>query len=169
LEAVFVLLEFSSPSRRIFIGSHSLPPFLVRRIGPSGGDWALEWADRPGPIPAQLPASFALRRFPSLLKPSPFCIWALVISFSPSWTKLLVSQDSTLFWLGPRSLSSSWVRSLGFLESSLLHCMTCTGLQDLVKVLDELIPLVLLSTLKPCINTKHQNRHARMNLLYQGG
>jgi hypothetical protein len=26
LEAVFVLLEFSSPSRRIFIGSHSLPP-----------------------------------------------------------------------------------------------------------------------------------------------
>jgi hypothetical protein len=26
LEAVFVLLEFSSPSRRIFIVSHSLPP-----------------------------------------------------------------------------------------------------------------------------------------------
>jgi hypothetical protein len=26
LEAVFMLLEFSSPSRRIFIGSHSLPP-----------------------------------------------------------------------------------------------------------------------------------------------
>jgi hypothetical protein len=26
LEAVFILLEFSSPSRRIFIGSHSLPP-----------------------------------------------------------------------------------------------------------------------------------------------
>jgi hypothetical protein len=37
LEAVFVLLEFSSPSRRIFIGSHSLPPSLVRRIGPSAG------------------------------------------------------------------------------------------------------------------------------------
>jgi hypothetical protein len=37
------------------------------------------------------------------------------------------------------------------------------------KVLDELIPEVLLSTLKPCINTKLQNRHARMNLLYQGG
>jgi hypothetical protein len=35
LEAVFFLLEFSSPSRRIFIGSHSLPPSLVRRIGPS--------------------------------------------------------------------------------------------------------------------------------------
>jgi hypothetical protein len=26
LEDVFILLEFSSPSRRIFIGSHSLPP-----------------------------------------------------------------------------------------------------------------------------------------------
>jgi hypothetical protein len=35
LEASFVLLEFSSPSRRIFIGSHSLPPSLVHRIGPS--------------------------------------------------------------------------------------------------------------------------------------
>jgi hypothetical protein len=58
---------------------------------------------------------------------------------------------------------------LGFLESSLLHCMTCTGLQGLVKVLDELIPEVLLSMSKPCINTKLQNRHARMNLLYQGG
>jgi hypothetical protein len=33
LEAAFVLLEFSSPSRRIFIGSHSLPPSLVCRIG----------------------------------------------------------------------------------------------------------------------------------------
>jgi hypothetical protein len=26
LEVVFILLEFLSPSRRIFIGSHSLPP-----------------------------------------------------------------------------------------------------------------------------------------------
>jgi hypothetical protein len=34
------------------------------------------------------------------------------------------------------------------------------------EVLDELILEVLLSTLKPCINTKLQNRHARMNLLY---
>jgi hypothetical protein len=35
LEDVFVLLESPSPLRRIFIGSHSLPPSLVRRIGPS--------------------------------------------------------------------------------------------------------------------------------------
>jgi hypothetical protein len=37
------------------------------------------------------------------------------------------------------------------------------------KVLDELIPEVLVPMLKSCINTKLQNRHARMNLLYQGG
>jgi hypothetical protein len=36
LEAVFILLETLSPSRRIFIGSHSLPSSLVRRFGPSG-------------------------------------------------------------------------------------------------------------------------------------
>jgi hypothetical protein len=40
LEVVFVLLESPSPSRRIFIGSHSLPtpppPSLVRRSGSSG-------------------------------------------------------------------------------------------------------------------------------------
>jgi hypothetical protein len=35
LDAVFVLLESLSPSRRIFISSHSLPPSLVRRIGHS--------------------------------------------------------------------------------------------------------------------------------------
>jgi hypothetical protein len=40
LEAEFVLLESSSPSRRIFIGSHSLSPSLVRRIGPSNSQLA---------------------------------------------------------------------------------------------------------------------------------
>jgi hypothetical protein len=36
LEAVFILLEFRSPSRRIFIGSHSLPPlwFAVSVLQP---------------------------------------------------------------------------------------------------------------------------------------
>jgi hypothetical protein len=43
------------------------------------------------------------------------------------------------------------------------------ALRSCHKVLDELIPEVLLSTLKPYMNTKLQNRHARMNLLYQGG
>jgi hypothetical protein len=43
LEAVFILLKFSSPSRRIFIGSHSLPPSLVSRIGPSRGQVRATW------------------------------------------------------------------------------------------------------------------------------
>jgi hypothetical protein len=34
----FILLEFQSPSRRIFIGSHSLPPLSGLLIGPSLGD-----------------------------------------------------------------------------------------------------------------------------------
>jgi hypothetical protein len=100
--------------------------------GPRNGLGRPAWADRPRPISAQSATSFARRWFPSLLDPSPFCMWALVVSFSLSWTKLLVLQDSTLFCLGPRSLSSSRVWSLGFLESCLLHCMTCTGLQGLV-------------------------------------
>jgi hypothetical protein len=37
------------------------------------------------------------------------------------------------------------------------------------KVLDELVPKVLLSILNPCINTKLQIRHAQVNLLYHGG
>jgi hypothetical protein len=32
----FILSEFQSPSRRIFIGSHSLSPLFGRLIGPSG-------------------------------------------------------------------------------------------------------------------------------------
>jgi hypothetical protein len=41
LEAVFILLEFPSPSRRIFIGSHSLPPLSgssYRSFNPHIGD-----------------------------------------------------------------------------------------------------------------------------------
>jgi hypothetical protein len=70
--------------------------------------------------------------------------------------------------------SSEFVISSG-LVPGLLGVMF-TSLHDLYwasrfchKVLDELIPEVLLSTLKPYINTKLQNRHARMNLLYQRG
>jgi hypothetical protein len=61
------------------------------------------------------------------------------------------------------------------LVPSLLGVMF-TSLLDLYRasrycheVFDELIPEVLLSTLKSCINTKLQNLHARTNLLYQGG
>jgi hypothetical protein len=53
---------------------------------------------------------------------------------------------------------------LGVMFTSLLDLYRAS--RSCHKVLDELIPEVLLSTLKPCINTKIQNRHARTNLLY---
>jgi hypothetical protein len=62
------------------------------------------WA-HPGPVACLL----RVASVPESSRSSPFCMWALVVSFSPSWTKLLVSQDSTLFRIGPRSLSSSRV------------------------------------------------------------
>jgi hypothetical protein len=58
-------------------------------------------------------------------------------------------------------------RLLGVMFTSLLDLYR--ALRSCHKVLDELIPEVLLSMLKPCINTKLQNRHARTNLLHQGG
>jgi hypothetical protein len=59
---------------------------------------------------------------------------------------------------------------LGLLESCSLHFLTCTGLQGLVmRCLMNLSRKSCFSTLKPCINTKLQNRHAQVNLLYHGG
>jgi hypothetical protein len=55
---------------------------------------------------------------------------------------------------------------LGVMFTSLLDLYRAS--RSCHKVLNELIPEVLLSTLKSCINTKLQNRHARTNLLYQG-
>jgi hypothetical protein len=131
------------------------------------------WARRPWltglgpPQPSCLPSSRGVSSRVFWILPPSAC--GPLSSVSLLVGRSLLSCKAALFWLGPRSLSSSRVRSLGFLESCLLHCMTCTGLQGLVKVLHKLIPEVLLSTSKPYINTKLQNRHARMNLLYQGG
>jgi hypothetical protein len=104
------------------------------RLGQGGVRLGLEmgWAYRPGHISAQPTASFAQCWFLSLLQSSLICMWALVITFSTDWMKLLVPQDSAVLWLGPRSFSSSRVSSLGFLESCLLHYLTYTGLQGLV-------------------------------------
>jgi hypothetical protein len=56
---------------------------------------------------------------------------------------------------------------LGVMFTSLLDLYWAS--RSCHEVLDELISEVLLSTLKPCINTNLQNQHARTNLLYQGG
>jgi hypothetical protein len=51
LEAAFILLEFPSPSRRIFIGSHSLPPlwFAVSVLQPVKTKKMTKPEDKPVP------------------------------------------------------------------------------------------------------------------------
>jgi hypothetical protein len=56
---------------------------------------------------------------------------------------------------------------LGVVFTSLLDLYRAS--RSFHEVLNELIPEVLLSMLKPCINTKLQNRYAQLNLLYHGG
>jgi hypothetical protein len=55
---------------------------------------------------------------------------------------------------------------LGVVFTSLLDLYRAS--RSCHEVLNELISEVLLSMLKPCINTKLQNRHAQVNLLYHG-
>jgi hypothetical protein len=63
LEAVFILLEPSSPSRRIFIGSHSLPPlwFAVS---------VLHW---PSPFPGPVSPAFDLAAIRAIYSPEARC------------------------------------------------------------------------------------------------
>jgi hypothetical protein len=56
---------------------------------------------------------------------------------------------------------------LGVMFTSLLDLYWAS--RSCHEVLNELILEVLLSKLKPWINTKLQNQHAQTNLLYQGG
>jgi hypothetical protein len=128
------------------------------------------WAGRPGPTSAQFMASFARCCFPSLLCPPPFCMWALVVSFSPELDEApCLARFGTFL-----ARSSEFVIFLGLVLG--LLGVVFTSLLDLYRasrscheVLNELIPEVLISTLKPCINTKLQNQHAQVNLLYHGG
>jgi hypothetical protein len=104
----------------------------------------------------------------------------------PFWFAVSVLQSmlSVSLRIGHNSLSckiqhfSGWVLGVCHLLglSPWLLGVKFASLHDLYgastschKVLDELIPKVLLSTLKPCINTKLQSRHAQVNLLYHGG
>jgi hypothetical protein len=107
--------------------------------------------------------------FPSLLECSPFCMWALDVSFSTIYMKLLVPQDSTFsVWvLGVFRLHGLVLGLLGVMFSSLFDLYSAS--RSCHEVLDEHYPEVLLSKLNSSINTILQNRHAQTNLLYQGG
>jgi hypothetical protein len=83
--------------------------------------------------------------------------------------KLLVPQDLAFSFqvLGVFLCHGMVLGLLGVMFTSLFDLYRAS--RSCLEVLDELYLKVLLSTLKFCINIKLQNRHARMNLLYQGG
>jgi hypothetical protein len=137
-----------------------------------GPGWA--WADRTGP--AGLGPSRPSPRAP-LLYVGSLASWM----FPPSACR---SMSSVSLRIGLNSLfckiqhfsgqvlrvcrllgSSPWLLGVKF---ALLHDLYGAS-RSCHEVLDELIPKVLHSTLKPCINIKLQNRHAHVNLLYHGG
>jgi hypothetical protein len=141
-----------------------------------GGDWALEWAGpaglgqpawaHPSPVAcllrvASVPESS--RSFPLLhVGPCRQFLSELDVAPCPArfGTFLDRSSEFVIFsGLVPGLLGVKFASLLGLYGAS----------RSCHKVLDELIPEVSLSTSKPCINTKLQNRHARMNLLYQEG
>jgi hypothetical protein len=127
------------------------------------------WADRPGPTAAQSAASFARRCFPSLLS-SPLLHVGPCRQFLSELDEApcLARFDTFLARSSELSIFSGWVLGLlGVVFTSLLDFYQAS--RSCHEVLNELIPEVLLSMLKPCINTKLQNRHAQVNLLYHGG
>jgi hypothetical protein len=83
--------------------------------------------------------------------------------------KLLIPQDSafSVQVLGVFRLHGLVLGLLGVMFTSLVDSYQAS--RSFHKVLDELNPEVLLSTLNSCINIKLQNRHAQTNLLYKGG
>jgi hypothetical protein len=137
------------------------------RLGPKVG-----WTGWPGPSWAHFGPSRSLLWwccFPSLLECSPICMWALDVSFSAVYMKLLVLQDAafSVWVLGVFRLHRLVLGLLGVMFTSLLDL--CRASRSCHKVLDELYPKVSLSTLNSCMNTKLQYQRAQTNLLYQGG
>jgi hypothetical protein len=133
--------------------------------GPRNGPGRLAWA-HPGPVAcllrvASVPESS--RSFPLLhVGPCHQFLSELDVAHCPARfdTFLGRSLEFVVF--------SGLVPGILGVKFASLHALYGAS-RSCHKVLDELIPEVLLLRLKPCINTKLQNRHARMNLLYQGG
>jgi hypothetical protein len=116
---------------------------------------------RPSPRPVLLPESY--RVFPQLHL-GPCCQFLFGLDEAPYPARfhsfLTGSSEFSIF-------SGLVLGLLRILFTSLLDLYRAS--RSCHEVLNELIPEVLLSTLKSCINTKLQNRHEQTNLLYQGG
>jgi hypothetical protein len=128
------------------------------------------WAGQPGPTSAQSAASFARRCFPSLLDPPPLLHVGPCRQFLSELDEApcLARFGTFLARSSEFSIFSGWVLGLlGVVFTSLLDFYQAS--RSCHEVLNELIPEVLVSTLKLCINTKLQNRHAQVNLLYHTG
>jgi hypothetical protein len=132
--------------------------------GPWTGLGRPAWA-HPGPVCGLLclmSVPVSSRCFP-LLHVGPCHQFLSELDVAPCLTRfgtfLVRSSEFVIF--------SGWVPS--FLESSVLHCMTCTGFKVLSQGAWWTYPESLAFNAKPCINTKLQNRHAQVNLLYHGG
>jgi hypothetical protein len=145
-------------------------------LGQSGGRLGLEmgWAGRPGPTglgplrPSSWPPSpgVASRVFyiVPLLHVGPCRQFLSELDEAPCLARfntfLARSSEFVIF-------SGLVLGLLGVVFTSLLDLYRAS--RSCHEVLNELIPEVLLSTLKPCINTKLQNRLAQVNLLNHGG
>jgi hypothetical protein len=145
-------------------------------LGQRGADWASKWA---GPAGLGRPAWAHFGPIRGLLRP-------VLLPESPISSPLLhvgpghqflseLHEAPCLARFGTFLARSSEFVIFSGLVLGLLG-VVFTSLLDLYRasrscheVLNELIPEVLLSTLKLCINTKLQNRHAQVNLLYHGG
>jgi hypothetical protein len=123
------------------------------------------WA-HPGPVacllcPTSVPESS--RSFP-LLHVGPCRQFLFELDVAPCPARF----STFLGWSSEFIIFSGLVPGLLGVKFASLHDLYRAS-RSCHKVLDELILEVLLSTSKPCINTKLQNQHARMHLLYQGG
>jgi hypothetical protein len=142
---------------------------VARSNGEANGPWTglgrPAWAHL-GPVPCLLHVALVTessRSFP-LLHVGPCCQFLSELDVAPCparfGTFLGRSSEFVIF--------SGMVPEILGVKFASLHDLYGAS-RSCHKVLDEHIPEVLLSMSKSCINTKLQNRHARMNLLYQGG
>jgi hypothetical protein len=133
--------------------------------GPRNGQGQPAWAHF-GPVRGLLRPTLLTESFRSspLLHVGPCRQFLSELDRAPC----LARFDTFLARSSEFSIFSGWVLGLlGVLLTSLLDFYRAS--RSCHEVLNELIPEVLLSTLKSCINTKLENRHARVNLLYHGG
>jgi hypothetical protein len=122
------------------------------------------WAGQPSPQPPLPGVTFESSKVFPQLHVGPWCQFLFDLDEAPCPARLGIfltgSSEFSIF-------SSLVLGLLGVMFTSLLDLYRAS--RSCHEVLNELNPEVLLSTLKSCINTKLQNRHAQINLLYQGG